>query len=134
VPLFTDGESPRKAVLRAQGALEAQLGGGLDVLLLGLGEDGHIASLFPGREWPEDGLVARVRDSPKPPANRITLTVGMLATAQASVLVAVGEGKRDALARLRAGDPALPASGLAGLHVVTDQPIDDPAPTEERSG
>ena len=61
-----------------------------------------------------------VPDSPKPPRRRITLALPLLAAAEGAVLVAAGAAKRDALARLAAGDPELPGSALGGLTVVSD--------------
>ena len=119
LPLFLDGETPGAACARVAAGLAGPFRGGLDALLLGLGEDGHIASLFPGRPW--DPPVFAVLDSPKPPPRRITLGLPTLAAAPAGVLLAVGEAKRDALARLAAGDPRLPASALRGLTVVWDR-------------
>jgi 6-phosphogluconolactonase/glucosamine-6-phosphate isomerase/deaminase len=63
-----------------------------------------------------------VPDSPKPPRRRITLALSLLAAAEGAVLVASGTGKRAALERLAAGDPALPASALLSLTVVADVP------------
>jgi len=120
--LFETGESPDDAVRRVSEALGRDFDAGLDVLLLGMGGDGHIASLFPNRPPPE-GLVAHVPNSPKPPADRITLTVKVLSTARRAILLATGEGKREALARLAAGDPLLPATRLRGLAVYTDQDV-----------
>jgi 6-phosphogluconolactonase len=74
-----------------------------DVLLLGVGEDGHIASLFPGRtelEMDEPGVVA-VRDAPKPPPERITMTPGLIATVPSACLLFLGRGKRAAYERYR---------------------------------
>lgn len=124
LPLFEDGETPAEAVARVELRLAAELDGQLDVLLLGMGADGHVASLFPGRPVPAEGRVAHVADSPKPPADRITLTRPLLETARHAVLLATGEAKRGALERLRAGDPTLPAHGLPGLIVVTDLELD----------
>lgn len=120
LPLFEDGDSPEAAVARASRRFDAELGAKLDVVVLGLGEDGHVASLFPGRAASGDARVAAVHDSPKSPRERITLTRTALATARQTFLVAAGEPKREALSRLLAGDPALPATGLPGLVVVTD--------------
>lgn len=77
-----------------------------DLVYLGVGEDGHVASLFPG-SYPskDEGQTALVTDSPKPPKQRVTFTYsGFLKHAQASPihLLFLGEGKRDALIRLLA--------------------------------
>lgn len=117
--LFEDGETPAGAVARVEREIDAKLGGAIDVALLGMGDDGHIASLFPGRPH-GPGRVAFVPDSPKPPPERITLTRAFLSTARVSVLVALGENKRAALERLARGDESLPAAGLPNLQVVTD--------------
>jgi 6-phosphogluconolactonase len=121
LPLYLDGETPPEACARVAAALRDPFGGGLDVLLLGMGEDGHIASLFPGRPFERIGgpPVFAVPDSPKPPSRRITLALSMLATAERAVLVAAGPGKRAALDRLAQGDPALPASALRELTVIS---------------
>lgn len=129
VPLFEDGESPDAAALRAARRFAAELGNRLDVVLLGMGPDGHVASLFPDRAEPRAGCIAHVPDAPKPPPHRITLTRPILATARHTLLVAAGEEKRAALVRLCAGDPRLPATGLPGLVVVSDLEL---APAEPR--
>jgi 6-phosphogluconolactonase len=131
VPLLRDDEleAPSRAIARVERAIDDVLDGALDVTLLGLGEDGHVASLFPrassgdAAEHPWDSSGARVvlvDRSPKPPPRRLTLTRSFLATAKAHVVFAIGAGKRDAIARLCAGDPALPAAGLEGVVVITD--------------
>jgi 6-phosphogluconolactonase len=120
LPLFLDGERGEDAVTRVEAGLAKIFDGALDVLLLGMGEDGHVASLFPGWSAPLDARVAYVASSPKPPLERITLTRPMLATARCAILLATGEEERPALERLLAGDRSLPAYGLSGLTLVTD--------------
>ena len=132
LPLYLDGEAPEHAVVRAESELARVFSSAFDVLLLGMGSDGHVASLFPSRVWPSEGLLGFVPDSPKPPPERITLTRAALATADRIVLVAAGEEKRDALNRLVGGDPGLPAQGLEGLVVVTD--LDGPVRRGGRDG
>jgi 6-phosphogluconolactonase len=121
LPLYLDGETPPEACARVAAALRGDFQGGLDALLLGMGEDGHIASLFPGRPFERIGNppVFPVPDSPKPPPRRITLALSMLATAGGAVLVAPGDAKREARERLAQGDPELPASTLKGLTVIS---------------
>jgi 6-phosphogluconolactonase len=119
LPLYLDGETAAEAWERVDGALSRDFGGDLDVLLLGLGEDGHSAALFPGRPW-GTARVLLVDASPKPPSARITLSLAILTSAPVSVLAALGAGKAAALNRLLRGDPALPAAALSGLTVVTD--------------
>lgn len=89
----------------------------LDVALLGLGEDGHTASLFadgPGLT-PGSGWAVAVSGAPKPPPERVTLTVELLAAARAVVFLAVGAEKRPAVEAVLSGvDPAVPASLVAG--------------------
>jgi 6-phosphogluconolactonase len=91
----------------------------LDVALLGLGEDGHTASLFPRDPSLDvtDALAVRVF-AVKPPPNRITLTLPVLRAARDVIVLATGAGKRDAVTRVLAGpDPATPASLLADANV-----------------
>lgn len=76
-----------------------------DVVLLGVGPDGHCASLFPGHPGLRDdsSTVIAVRDSPKPPPNRLSLSFRGLAAANEIWFVASGTGKADAVARAWAG-------------------------------
>jgi len=83
-----------------------------DVIHLGLGDDGHTASLFPASPalLEARALVAVVHDAPKPPPERLTLTLPVINAARAVLFMVQGASKREALARVRERDPALPAS------------------------
>jgi 6-phosphogluconolactonase len=82
----------------------------LEVVWLGVGEDGHCLSLFPGRPELEatDRLVVAVHDSPKPPPDRISLTLAALAGTERLLVVAAGAAKAEPVAKARAGDDRLP--------------------------
>ena len=75
--------------------------GDFDVLMLGIGPDGHIASLFPGHPGLDatDAIAIAVHDSPKPPPDRVSLTFEALNRAQSVWFVASGHGKADAVRR-----------------------------------
>jgi 6-phosphogluconolactonase len=96
----------------------------LDVALNGMGPDGHTASLFPGHpQLHAAGIAVCVRDSPKPPPERMTLTLGKLNEARRILLIVTGADKAPMLARVLAGpDPDVPASLLARdrLEVIAD--------------
>jgi 6-phosphogluconolactonase len=68
----------------------------LDIVLIGVGEDGHIASIFANRDMPEL-FVAPVYDAPKPPPSRLTLTLPVLAGAGRVIVAAMGQGKAPAI-------------------------------------
>jgi 6-phosphogluconolactonase len=74
-----------------------------DVVVMGLGEDGHTASLFPGRDLGFDTLVIPVHNSPKPPPNRVSLTSKALSQTQLMVYLVTGVGKREALEKFLNG-------------------------------
>jgi 6-phosphogluconolactonase len=88
----------------------------LDLVILGLGEDGHTASLFPGDPALEEAerLVARVD---RPDHARLTLTLPVLSAARMAMFLVAGEAKRSALRRLLA-DEDIPAARVAAERVL----------------
>jgi 6-phosphogluconolactonase len=88
----------------------------LDLIVLGIGPDGHVASLFPGAttlDAGEDAVCLDVREAPKPPPERITLSLAVLRAARECVLLATGASKADAVGAMLA-EPSrhVPASLL----------------------
>ena len=128
----TTGEDPEHAALHYADTLKRFYGADtldparslFDVTFLGLGEDGHTASLFPGvaalaerTAW----TAAVVGAKPEP---RLTLTYPALDSTKAAVFLAAGAGKRDILARALNRDSSLPAVGvqpLGELHWFADR-------------
>jgi 6-phosphogluconolactonase len=95
------GELPEldQAARRASDELRSVAGDPprLDLALVGVGEDGHVASIFPGlRRAPVDPVIA-VHDAPKPPARRLTMTLPVLADAGIVVVAAFGAAKAEAM-------------------------------------
>jgi 6-phosphogluconolactonase len=96
----------------------------LDVALAGMGPDGHTASLFPG--FPQvhaTGVCVAVRGAPKPPPDRVSLTLPKLNESHRLVLLVTGADKAPMLARVLAGpDPDVPASLLnrERLEIIAD--------------
>ena len=89
-----------------------------DICLLGMGPDGHVASLFPGHpDAGKSGSVIAVRDSPKPPPERISLTLDVINASREVWFCVSGEDKAEALAQ-----------------ALSDAPADDPLPAAKASG
>jgi 6-phosphogluconolactonase len=97
----------------------------IDLNILGLGPDGHVASIFPGianLDAREDFFV--ITDSPKPPAERISSTMTFLNRSREVWIVASGAEKADAVAKVVEGDISIPASYLSAAErtrLVVDQ-------------
>ncbi|KQT77798.1 6-phosphogluconolactonase [Methylobacterium sp. Leaf466] len=117
-------DGPHAAAGRYEAALKAFYGAEtldparplFDLVLLGLGEDGHVASLFPGQPALEETtawVVAVPEAGMTPFVPRVSLTFPALASARSVLLLVSGPGKRDPLARLAAGED-LPAARVRG--------------------
>ncbi len=80
-----------------------------DLVLFGLGEDGHTASLFPGHVVDNSADAVPVFNSPKPPAERVTMSQNRLNDTKAALFLVTGEGKQEAVDNWRKG-VAIPAA------------------------
>jgi len=72
-----------------------------DIVLLGMGEDGHIASLFPNHVYPEDQMIVVEHDSPKPPKERVSMSYKQLNRAHYIFKLIIGESKQKAVTLLQ---------------------------------
>jgi len=80
-----------------------------DLVLLGLGEDGHTASLFPNQAVDNSADAVPVFEAPKPPADRITMSQQRLSNAREVIFLVTGAGKQEAVDNWRQGE-AIPAT------------------------
>lgn len=116
---YPDPESAALAYATELEAATGALGTGpsFDVLMLGVGEEGHVASIFPDSPAARstDAVVA-VHDCPKPPPTRLSLTFATIGTAEEVWLLAAGAAKADAVAAALGGAAPLdvPAAGARG--------------------
>jgi 6-phosphogluconolactonase len=115
-PIPTESPSPEHAAAAYEATLRGSYGAErldpgrplFDVTLLGIGEDGHTASLFPGDPALEEDRRWAVAVAGAPP--RVTLTYPVLESSRDLAFLATGTAKRGILARVQAGEPKLPAS------------------------
>lgn len=109
--------------------------GRFDVIHLGLGPDGHTASLFPGSAALEadPGRLVVMNDDPlgRNPHQRMTLTYAGIARAHLVIVTVMGQGKRAALERVADGDPTAPAAAIRAERVVW---LADPAAAGDLEG
>ncbi len=116
------GQSVDDARDEFRSLLRAELGNRprFDVVLNGIGPDGHVASLFPGLPHGSTGeLVIAVDNSPKPPQRRLSLTLDALNGGRHVWIVAAGDDKAEAIERLMS-DASVDATPAAGLHGVEE--------------
>lgn len=142
-PIPTEAMSPEQAAAAYEATLRRCYGAErldphrpiFDVTLLGLGENGHTASLFPGHPALEEGVrwVVAVRGAMA--QARITLTYPVLDSSRDAAFLVTGANKRGILARVRSGDESLPAARIrpvGRLHWFADRAAasgqDGPAP------
>ncbi len=93
----------------------------LDIAFLGMGEDGHTASLFPGNPGLQDARsVIPVFDSPKPPSERVSLSVSTLQQAGIRLVLVSGAAKADIIRQIR-GDEPLPINTIGDINWFVDQ-------------
>lgn len=91
-----------------------------DIAFLGMGEDGHTASLFPQNKALQDGRsVVPVYGSPKPPAERVSLSIDTLKKTGCRIVLAAGAGKAAIIARIKKGE-VLPVNSIGDIHWYVD--------------
>lgn len=128
MPSSDDAADPDTAAAAYAEELAAHWPGHFDVMMLGVGPDGHVNSLFPGHpQLTAEGAVVGVTDSPKPPPERVTLTFATTSAATAVWFLVSGEAKADAVRRALAPEGTIegatlqetPARGAAGISETT---------------
>lgn len=123
MPSTADAEDVDAGATAYAATLREHGGGEFDIVMLGIGPDGHIASLFPG--FPQldvdDALAVGVTGSPKPPPERVSLTLGALNRARTVWFLVSGAGKAGAVAAALGGADVheIPAAGVTGREETT---------------
>lgn len=91
--------SPEESARLYEREIRAHGTGAFDIVMLGVGPDGHVASLFPGHpaQLTEDAIAVAVRDSPKPPGERVSLTMECLSRSREVWFLVAGADKEQAV-------------------------------------
>ncbi len=104
-----------------------KFGGKADIIILGAGEDGHVGALYPNHHSVRDDSEGYIimDDSPKPPAERVTMSRKLMQKADTALLLFIGEGKRAAYEKFLSEDdatecPARLARKIRNAYVLTD--------------
>jgi 6-phosphogluconolactonase len=117
IPSTADADSVESAATAYAETVRDKGTGAFDLVMLGVGPDGHVASLFPG--FPQldvdDRIAVAVTDSPKPPPERISLTFTALNQAGEVWFLVSGEAKADAVARALADDGSVHDTPVRGI-------------------
>lgn len=132
IPLDEAARAYERALMGTCGGGEARAGGAppvIDALVLGMGPDGHTASLFPAHPLVEvdDVWVAPISDSPKPPPERITLTLPALNAARLCLFVVTGASKAEMVKDAFLPEPEVAPAGLVLATQRTHWLLDAPA-------
>lgn len=116
IPAELGAEAAAKLYCKQVGLIDV-----FDVVFLGLGEDGHTASLFPGNNALNNpDSVVPVHNSPKPPGDRVSLGISSLKNARSRIILTGGPAKADVIKRIKSGED-LPVNRLGDINWYIDQ-------------